>query len=94
MNEAFEVIHDQKTERFEIHLGEGQVAQLIYQIHNDLMLFSHTEVPPAFEGKGIAGRLAGTALNYAREHGLKIRSYCSYITMYIERHPEYQEYLG
>jgi hypothetical protein len=94
MNNKLEIIHNEKAERFEIQLGEGMVAVLIYRLHDNLMLFSHTEVPPAFEGKGIAGRLASTALNYARQNGFKIRSYCSYITMYIERHPEYKELLG
>ena len=54
----------------------------------------HTEVPPAYEGRGIAAKLNIAALKYAKKEGFKVRSYCSYTTMYIERHPEYKVLLG
>ncbi len=67
---------------------------LIYIISQELFVFTHTEVPPAFEGRGIAAKMAGTALEYARAKGFRVRSYCSYVTRYIDRHPEYQDLLG
>jgi len=54
----------------------------------------HTEVPPAFEGQGIAAMMARAALDFAKTKGYKVRSYCSYTTRFIERHPEYQDLLG
>lgn len=88
-----EVIHNAGNNRFEVDLGKEK-AVLIYMIKAGLFIMLHTEVPPAFEGMGIAGKMAREAMEFAKYEGLKLRSYCSYTTRYIERHPEYQNLLG
>jgi len=93
MENNYQVIHDPVTGRFEVDLGNDK-AVLIYMIRAGLFIVMHTEVPPAFEGRGIAGRLNRAALDYARSEGYKVRSYCSYTTRYMERHPEYREMEG
>ena len=90
---GYKVVHLLTDNRFEVDLGKDK-AVLIYMIKAGLFILLHTEVPPAFEGRGIAGQMARTALEYAKYEGLKVRSYCSYTTSYIERHPEYNELLG
>ena len=87
------VIHNKKNKRFEVDLGKEK-AVLIYMIKANLFIMLHTEVPPAFEGQGIAGKMSRIALDYARQEGYKVRSYCSYSTIFIERHPEYKDLLG
>jgi len=89
----YSVIHNEPANRFEVTLPGGP-AILIYAIRSGLFLLMHTEVPPAFEGRGIAGRMARAALEFAKEKDYKVRSYCSYTTRYIERHPEYKGMLG
>jgi predicted GNAT family acetyltransferase len=89
----FTVVHNIRHNRFEVDLGKDK-AVLIYMIKADLFVLLHTEVPPAYEGRGIAGKLALAALEYAKFEGLKLRSYCTYTTRFIERHPEYQGLLG
>ena len=89
----YQVSHNKENNRFEVDLGKDK-AVLIYMIRAGLFLLMHTEVPPAFEGGGIAASMARTALDYARENGYRVRSYCSYTTRFIERHPEYQEMEG
>lgn len=86
----FLVNHNISASRFEVDLGEEK-AVLIYIVKSGLFIIMHTEVPPAFEGRGIASQLAKEAMEYAREKGLKIRSYCSFTTRYMERHAEYQD---
>jgi uncharacterized protein len=95
MNEIsnFEVVHQMSDSRFEIDLGKDK-AILIYMIKAGLFILIHTEVPPAFEGRGLAGKMAVAALEYAKKEGFKVRSYCSYTTRFIEKHPEYQDLLG
>ena len=93
MTNDYYVIHNQPANRFEVTLP-GEPAVLIYAIRSDLFLLMHTEVPPLFEGRGIAAIMSKAALEYAREKGYKIRSYCSYTTRYIERHQEYKGLLG
>jgi predicted GNAT family acetyltransferase len=89
----YSVIHNQTANRFEVSLSGGP-AILIYSIRSGLFLLMHTEVPVLFEGRGIAASMSKTALEYAKENGYKVRSYCAYITRYIDRHPEYKELLG
>lgn len=90
---GYKVVHLLADNRFEIDLGKEK-AILIYMIKAGLFVLLHTEVPSAFEGRGIAAQLARAALKYAKKEGLKVRSYCSYTTWYIEKHPEYQDLVG
>jgi predicted GNAT family acetyltransferase len=89
----FEVVHNISQNCFEVKL-DNKKAVLNYMISNSLFILMHTEVPPAYEGRGIASGLAYAALEYARREGFKVRSYCSFTTVYIERHPAYKDLLG
>jgi predicted GNAT family acetyltransferase len=89
----YQVRHNLAHNRFEVDLGKDK-AILIYMIKVGLFIMLHTEVPPSFEGRGIAGKMAKAALEYARSEGYKVRSYCSYTTRYLDRHPEYKEMEG
>jgi predicted GNAT family acetyltransferase len=89
----FTVTHNLRASRFEVELP-GEPAVLVYMLRPDLLVLMHTEVPPEFEGRGIAALMAKAALEFAKDSGLKVRSFCSYTTRYIERHKEYQELLG
>ena len=51
----------------------------------------HTEVPAELAGRGLASRLARTALNLARDRGVKVVVRCPFVTEYIARHPEYHD---
>jgi hypothetical protein len=85
-----EVVHNPQFERFEIDL-DGQLAIAEYRLEGDDIYFTHTEVPPAFEGRGVGGKLARAALEYAKAQGYTVHALCSFIAAYIQRHPEYQD---
>lgn len=55
------------------------------------IIFTHTEVPVALEGKGIGSALAKYVLEYAKEQGLVVMPLCPFIAAYIRKHPEYKE---
>ena len=86
---ALEIRHNPDASRFELQLGD-QLAMVEYMLAGNNMIFTHTEVPPEFEGKGIASRMAKFALDYAVTAEHKIQAVCPYITVYIQRHEEYQ----
>jgi predicted GNAT family acetyltransferase len=90
MTEPSDVVMNDKTHRFEVTL-DGETAFTEYVLHNGAMVLPHTEVPPAFEGKGVASALAKAALGYARGHGLKVKPICPFIAGYIQKHPEWQD---
>ena len=88
--EELGIVHNQDENRFEIQLDDG-LAMVEYMQPGKNIIFTHTEVPPAYEGQGIASRLAKHALDYARAEGFKVQPLCPYIKGYILRHPEYKD---
>jgi len=91
-NENLEVIHNQEEHRFEI-TTDKHVAVLDYMLKGEIMIFTHTGVPPAIGGRGLGSKLVKTGLDYARENRLRVRSLCWFVSKYIRLHPEYQELL-
>ena len=87
------ITHDEQKQRFE-RTENGQTAVIEYRLRDGLIDLTHTYVPPELEGQGIAASLARYALDYAREQSLKVRPSCSYIRVYIQRHPEYGDLIG
>jgi uncharacterized protein len=90
---AIEVRHNEAAHRFEA-VVDGQLARADYRLEGDVMRIFHTEVPFAFEGRGIAARLVGAAFEHAREKGLRVLPACSYVRSYMRRHPETQALLA
>ena len=58
---------------------------------NGRLVITHTVVPLAIGGRGIAGDLVKHALDFARSEGLKVLPQCSYAADYIRKHPEYAD---
>ena len=58
---------------------------LDYELIGGVMIVTHTGVPEAVGGRGIAADLARTALETAREQGWKVRPLCSYVDAYMRR---------
>ncbi|HLU08226.1 MAG TPA: GNAT family N-acetyltransferase [Oceanobacillus sp.] len=86
---TLDVKHNPEAKRFEIQLGD-QLAMVEYMLAGNNIIFTHTEVPPAFEGQGIANRMVKFALDYAVNAGYKIQPLCPVVKHYVDRHPEYQ----
>jgi len=82
------IAHDPASQRFNIEV-DGQTGYLEYERTGDVMVITHTIVPPAIGGRGIAGDLVRTALELARTEGLKVDPRCSYADGWMRKHPEY-----
>ena len=83
------IAHDPASQRFTTDV-DGQTAYLEYERAGDVMVITHTIVPPAIGGRGIAAALVQAAVEYARAEGLKVDPRCSYADAWMRRHPEYQ----
>ena len=79
--------------RFEIDLGEGQFAFAEYTLPAGKIIFSHTEVPPSHEGRGLGTALIEAGLAAARKRGLKVIPLCPFFAAYMKRHEEVQDLL-
>lgn len=84
------VTNNQAAQQFQAEI-DGQLAIISYGRIDDQIVFTHTGVPAALEGHGIAGKLAHTALETARAEHLAVVPLCPYVASYIRRHPEYQD---
>ena len=65
------------------------VGKAEYQLARDLVVFTHTEVDPSMEGRGVGSLLARGALDGARASGVKVLLLCPFIKAYVGRHREY-----
>ncbi|MFG1924816.1 GNAT family N-acetyltransferase [Cryptosporangium sp. NPDC048952] len=75
--------------RYEAKLDGALAGVVEYQLDGDVIMLTHTGVPPEFEGKGIASQLARYALDDARSRGLDVLPRCPYIAGWIARHHDY-----
>jgi len=84
------VIHNEAAQRFELPV-DGALALLTYRRFPDRIVLLHTEVPPPFEGHGMAAKLSRSALDFARANRLQVVPLCPYVSSFIQKHPEYQD---
>jgi len=84
------VRHNEAQSRYELDTDHG-LAIAVYRQQGDQLIFTHTEVPPADEGRGFASELVKEALSDTRRRGLKIVPACSFVVAYVRRHPEFDD---
>jgi predicted GNAT family acetyltransferase len=82
-------MHNEEASQFEAMVQDLR-SELSYARDGNRILFTHTGVPPALRGRGIASKMARAAMEYVRENDLVAVPLCSYMVSYIRRHPEYQ----
>ena len=74
--------------RFEIRVGDRIVGLASYHVEGGTMTLPHTEVDPTVGGRGLGTALVAGVLEAARERGLHVLPYCSFVRHYIQQHPE------
>jgi uncharacterized protein len=90
---SIEVRNNPAESRYEAWLDDELAGIAVYELGPSTVIFVHTEVLPAFEGKGIGGALAKGALDDVRAGGESdVLPLCPFIKGYIEKHqPEYDD---
>jgi uncharacterized protein len=78
--------HERTANRFTAAM-EGHVAVLDYTLAGNVMSITHTNVPPAIGGRGVAAELMRAALSAANSNGWSVNPVCSYAVAYLRRHP-------
>ena len=75
---------------------QGHEAELTYaRPAEGIIDFTHTFVDEALRGQGVADELARTALAFAREHHLKVKTSCTFMAGFVQRHhAEYADLLA
>ncbi|MEO3778440.1 GNAT family N-acetyltransferase [Micromonospora sp. B11E3] len=81
-----------ERERFEARDETGAVAGVVtYQLTGAIIVYTHTEVDPAYEGKGVGSALARAVLDDARARRRAVVPVCPFLADWLTRHPEYDD---
>ena len=84
-----EITHDPDKRRFST-VVEGYECEVDYRLVGSIMTITHTGVPEAVGGRGIAANLMRAALTEAEARGWKVVPACSYAATYMRRHTEFE----
>lgn len=87
---AVEVTNNTDAKRYEARV-DGELAGFAeYMLTDGLITFTHTEIDPVFEGRGVGSVLARQALDDVRAAGeRKVMPLCPFIKGWIGRHRDY-----
>jgi uncharacterized protein len=88
------IVDNPQRSRFEVYTDDEALAGFAeYRRDAARIVFTHTEIDPAFEGQGLGSRLAAGALDAVRGRQLKVVAQCPFIARYLARHQEYADLL-
>lgn len=86
----FNIQHNKDQHRFETII-ENLISVIDYQLDGKHLSLTHVVVPKLLEGRGIAGELTQTALDWARAENYRVIPVCPYVQTWLKRHSEYQD---
>jgi predicted GNAT family acetyltransferase len=73
--------------RFAVDEG-AEIAELVYDLDGDRLFLLHTEVPDAFQGRGVGSELVTAAVDRARAEQLTIVPWCPFARRWLREHPD------
>jgi predicted GNAT family acetyltransferase len=93
MRTDFELFDNKDCQQYEFHV-EGHTPRVEYiKTERGDVYLTRTEVPFGLGGKGIGSNLVEKTLRNIRNQGLRVVPLCPFITVYINRHPEWKEFV-
>ena len=81
-------LDDNNRGSFFINRDDNQIAELDFDLKDNVLNAFHTGVRKELEGQGIAAKLFDKLVEYARENNYKIIPSCSYILVKFRRRPD------
>jgi uncharacterized protein len=89
---AISVTEVPDKERFEARDESGELAGFMtYQLTGNIIAYTHTEVLPQFEGKGVGSEIIRSVMDDARARGRTVVPICPFLLKWLERHQEYED---
>ncbi|MDG4798612.1 GNAT family N-acetyltransferase [Micromonospora sp. WMMD1082] len=77
--------------RYEILVDDALAGFVAYLPRGEVLVFTHTEVDPAFQNMGVGAALMRGTLDQVRAQGQRLVPQCPFMAAFIERHPEYAD---
>jgi predicted GNAT family acetyltransferase len=86
------ISNNTELSRYEAHL-DGQLAGFAeYHLRASSIVFTHTEVDSAYEGKGVGSAIIRSSLDEIRAAGVyDVVPLCPFYKGWIEKHPDYAD---
>lgn len=87
MTDGIRVIRNDAAEQYEI-LVDGTVAGVTEFVpdSNGRLIFPHTEIDPAFGGRGLGSTLVGEAMADVAARGETVVPVCPFVVKYLKTH--------
>jgi uncharacterized protein len=80
--------------RYEAWLDGALAGVAQYQRTAELVVFTHTEVDAAHEGRGVGSALVRGALEDVRAEGThRVLPVCPFVSAWLGRHPDFRDVL-
>ncbi|MGW3995863.1 GNAT family N-acetyltransferase [Amycolatopsis sp. NPDC004772] len=80
--------------RYEITVDGALAGFAVYYLEGQRIVFVHTEVAPAYEGRGLGSKLARQSLDDVRGRALRVVPLCPFYASWIAAHPDYRDLVG
>jgi predicted GNAT family acetyltransferase len=87
------VTNDKAALRYDAHVDGVLAGFTNYLLHDGRVVFTHAEVYPRWEGRGVGSALARGALDDVIAHGKIITPMCPFIESFVRRNPSYLEHV-
>ena len=79
---------------FYVEIDGNILAEMVYSMPSpDKMIIEHTEVSDELRGKNVGYQLVNTAVEYAREHKMKIIPLCPFTKSVFDKKAEIRDVL-
>ncbi|TWD83903.1 hypothetical protein FB561_5072 [Kribbella amoyensis] len=92
MDNEFRVVDNPSLHRYEARDADDNLMGFVdYRRTERAIVFRHAETLPEYQGRGVAGRIAGQSLDEARAAGLRVKPACPFYLDYLSKHPEYAD---
>ena len=88
---AIEVVDVPERHRFEIRVDGVRAGHAEYSRKGDRLIFTHTEIDDAYEGRGLGSKLAAARSMPHAPADHPVVPLCPFIASYVEKHPEYDD---
>jgi uncharacterized protein len=87
------VVHDEAGSRFVLKRGDDELGFSEYVTREDGgIVFTHTEVDPELQERGLGSALVRGALDQLRSStSVRIGATCPFVRRFLAEHPEYQD---
>jgi predicted GNAT family acetyltransferase len=94
MTDTVNIEFNEKNGNFNITSEGKKVAIMTFVFAGpDKIIIDHTEVSPAFNGKGLGKKLVEKAVEVAREKNWKIIPLCPFAKKTFDRNPQFKDVL-